>query len=308
MDDYPTFRRHLALGDANEPSGVDDYLRFRRHPTPRDANEPSGVDDDLKFRGHLTPWDANEVSGVANKPRLRTHLTPLDANEPSGVEDNVRFRRHRALRDGHEPQNDDEELRFRKHPTHAWVKEEWGALEIERVCEDPARRQATEPRERDPQAPARIGDRRIVVLLLSGAVATAVLFTTDAFFAFAGWRILVRKQSFGRECVKRAHAFTEKREPLFAAIAMASAVALALNAGVGHPRAACLAGGALVALAAHLRLYAKTSCLMRVFEAAPVGSAEWHSRAGRLEAAMVTRASLQAAAFICIVAAGMMAA
>ena len=145
-----------------------------------------------------------------------------------------------------------------------------------------------------------------MVLLLSGAAATSVLFATDAFFAFAGWRILMRTQSFGRSCVRRAHAFTEKREPLFAAIAMASAVALALNAGVGHPRAACLAGGALVALAAHLCLYAKSACLMQGFAAAPIGSAEWHTRAGRLEVAMVTRASLQAAAFICIVTAGLM--
>jgi hypothetical protein len=147
---------------------------------------------------------------------------------------------------------------------------------------------------------------RTVVLLLSGAAATSVLFVTDAFFAFAGWRILVAKQTWGRGCVRRAHAFTEKREPFFAAIAMISAVLLGLSAGVSHPRAVCLAGGALVALAAHLRLYAKTACLVHVFEAAPLGSAEWHTRAGRLEAAMVTRASLQAAAFICIVTAGLM--
>jgi hypothetical protein len=146
-----------------------------------------------------------------------------------------------------------------------------------------------------------------VVLLLSGAAATSVLFATDAFFAFAGWRILLRKETWGRGCVRRLHAFTEKHEPLFAAVAMASAVMLALNARVGHPRAACLAGGALVALAAHLLLYAKTACLMRGFEEAAVGSAEWHARAGGLEAAMVTRTSLQAAAFICIVTAGIMA-
>jgi hypothetical protein len=132
-----------------------------------------------------------------------------------------------------------------------------------------------------------------------------VLFMTDAFFAFAGWRIVVQKQTWIRGCVVRAHAFTEKREPVFAAVAMLSALVLAVGAGVSRPRAACLAGGALVALAAHLLLHLKTACLMRGFEAAPVGSAEWHSRAAKLEAAMVTRASLQGAAFICVVAAGM---
>ena len=145
-----------------------------------------------------------------------------------------------------------------------------------------------------------------MVLLLAGAAATSVLFATDAFFAFAGWRIRIKKQSWGRDCVRKLHGFTEKREPLFAAVALAAATLLALQAGVGHPRVACLAGGAVVALGAHLLVYVKTACLMQGFEAAPAGSAEWHARATKLEAAMVTRASLQAAAFICVVAAGML--
>jgi hypothetical protein len=144
-----------------------------------------------------------------------------------------------------------------------------------------------------------------VVIPLAGALATFVLFTTDAFYAFAGWRILVRKQTWGRECVVKIHAFTEKREPVLAAIAMLAAAALAAGAGVEHPRAACLASAALVALGAHLVLHLRTACLVRGFAAAPVGSAEWHTRAAKLEAAMVTRASLQGAAFICFVAAGM---
>jgi hypothetical protein len=119
--------------------------------------------------------------------------------------------------------------------------------------------------------------------------------------------MLLRKETWGLGCVRKLHAFTEKHEPIFAAVAMAAALMLVLNTRVAQPRAACLAGGALVALAAHLLLYAKTTCLMRGFEDAPVGSAEWHTRAGALEAAMVTRTSLQAAAFICIVTAGLLA-
>jgi len=144
-----------------------------------------------------------------------------------------------------------------------------------------------------------------VLILLSGAVATAVLFATDAFFAFAGWRFVFAKPTLGRQRVRRLHSFAEKHEPLLAAVAMIAAGALAASAAFGHPRAACLAGGGLVALAAHLLLYLKTACLMRGFDAAPVGSAEWLASAARLQAAMVTRASLQAAAFICIVAAGL---
>lgn len=145
-----------------------------------------------------------------------------------------------------------------------------------------------------------------MVLLVSGALATSVLFTVDAFFAFAGWRIRTTGKTWCRASVQRLHGKTEKREPLFAAVAMAVAVALVMNCGVTHPRAACLAGGALVALSAHMLLYLKTACLMQRFESAPVGSAEWHTRAGTLEAAMLTRASLQAAAFICIVTAALM--
>ncbi len=145
-----------------------------------------------------------------------------------------------------------------------------------------------------------------MVILLSGALATSVLFSTDAFFAFAGWRILLGKPSWGRDCLRRLYSFTERREPFFAALAMVAAVVLAARSGQDHPRAACLAGGALVALAAHLLVHVKTACLMRGFEAAKVGSAEWRAAAGKLETAMVTRASLQAAAFICIVAAGIL--
>ena len=97
----------------------------------------------------------------------------------------------------------------------------------------------------------------------------------------------------------------ERRAPFFAAVAMTASVALALRAGISHPRAMCLAGGAIFALTAHLLLHLKTAGLMRSFKAAPPGSVEWQSRAVKLEAAMVTRASLQAAAFICIVTAGM---
>jgi hypothetical protein len=143
-----------------------------------------------------------------------------------------------------------------------------------------------------------------VVFLLSGAIATSVLFTADAFFAFAGWRALGGRESWGRDCVRRVHAFTERREPFFAVVAMVSGAVIAAQARC--PQIACLAGGALVALAAHLILHLRTACLMRAFEQAPVGSAEWQTRGAKLDAAMVTRASLQAASFICIVAAGLM--
>jgi hypothetical protein len=145
-----------------------------------------------------------------------------------------------------------------------------------------------------------------VLVLASGAVATSVLFATDAFFAFAGWRVLIARKTWSGDCVRRLHAYTEKREPFFAAIAMASAVVLAFQGGAGHPRAGCLAGGAIIALAAHLLVYMKTAALMKRLKEAPVDSGEWHSRAAKLELAMVTRASFQAAAFICIVTAGMM--
>jgi hypothetical protein len=145
-----------------------------------------------------------------------------------------------------------------------------------------------------------------VLIVLAGALSTSVLLTADAFFAFAGWRALGGKASWGRDCVRKVHAFTEKREPLFAAVAMFSAAALAVRAGTAHPQAACLAGGALVALGAHLLVHLRTACLMRAFEAAPIGSAEWSSRGAKLDAAMVTRASLQAASLICILAAGLL--
>lgn len=143
------------------------------------------------------------------------------------------------------------------------------------------------------------------MFLVLGALATFVLLTTDAFFAFAGWRLLAARAPWKRACVSQLHAFTEKREPFFAAVAIAASTMLVLTSGVSHPRAACLAGGAVVALGAHLLVYLKVSCLMRGFEEAPVGTEQWRTIATRLESAMVTRASLQAAAFICILAAGL---
>jgi hypothetical protein len=147
---------------------------------------------------------------------------------------------------------------------------------------------------------------RNVVFLFAGAAATSVLFTVDAFFAFAGWRVMNGKPGYARASLQHLHAFTERREPFLAAIAMASTLALGLEAGTHRPRVACLLGGALIALVAHLLLHMKTACLVRTFSMAPVDSVERQSRGARLEAAMVTRASLQAAAFICIVAAGLL--
>jgi hypothetical protein len=145
----------------------------------------------------------------------------------------------------------------------------------------------------------------VLAFLLLAAAATFVLLTTDAFFAFAGWRMLASGPApWQRAC--GLHARAERHEPWFAAVAMAASVMLGVGAGLDHPRVSCLAGGAVVALAAHLVVYTKVACLMRGFEAAPIGSEERTAVAGRLESAMVTRASLQGAAFICIVAAGMM--
>ena len=144
-----------------------------------------------------------------------------------------------------------------------------------------------------------------MVLAVSGAVATSVLFATDAFFAFAGWRLLLARRTWGRECVRKLHAYTERRTPFFASIAILCTMLVAISSGFSHPRAGCLAGGASMALVAYGLVYARTACLVQQFKSAPVGSAEWHTRAGKLEAAMVTRASLQAAALICIVAAAL---
>jgi hypothetical protein len=143
-----------------------------------------------------------------------------------------------------------------------------------------------------------------VLFLLAGTVTTAALFITDAFFAFAGWRILVKKQTGGRASVVRGYARMERHEPTLAAVAMTAAAALAIRAGFTHVPGMCLAGSAFVAIGAHLLLHLKTVCLMQRFEEAPVCSAEWHTRAAKLEAVMLTRASLQGAAFICLLAAG----
>jgi hypothetical protein len=144
-----------------------------------------------------------------------------------------------------------------------------------------------------------------VLLALSGALATSVLFAADAFFAFSGWRVTGRSSSWGRAVTAQAHTFAEKREPLFIGIAMAASIGLALTAGPEHPRAGCLAGGAFVALLGHLLAYKRTACMLRGLGATAIGSSERASSAAKLETAMVTRASLLGAALICIVAAGL---
>ncbi len=140
-----------------------------------------------------------------------------------------------------------------------------------------------------------------MVILVAGAVSTGILFVADAFLAFTGWRVLGAKSPTSRLTAGVLCRFAERRELPVAAVAMGAALFLALHCGAAHPRAACLAGGALVALAGHLIVYVKTACLLQQLAAAPLGSAEWVSRGARVEAAMLTRASLQAAAFICFV-------
>jgi hypothetical protein len=139
-----------------------------------------------------------------------------------------------------------------------------------------------------------------LLLLLSAAVATGVLFATDAFFGFSSFGSSPTRRRLRTFC-----ASAEKREPFLALVAIVAMGAVAVVEGMDHPRTTYLAGGALTALAAHLVLYGRSRCLVRGFDAAPRGSAEWYSRAAKLDATMATRAYLQAAAFICIVAAAL---
>jgi hypothetical protein len=141
-----------------------------------------------------------------------------------------------------------------------------------------------------------------VLLLLTATASTGTLLMADAFFAYTGWRLLASKDGLPRRSAGQICWFAQRKELPFALVAMASALTLALEAGSVHPRGACLAGAALVALGAHFLVYLKTACILEGLKSAQVGSADWYARGGRLEAAMVTRASLQAAAFICIIA------
>ena len=143
-------------------------------------------------------------------------------------------------------------------------------------------------------------------LLPVGAAATALMFATDALFAFASWRCPVAARAATSTRFRKLHGFVLKREPLLAVVALLACAALLARAGVSIPSAACLGAGAVIALVGHQVIYVKTGCLMRGFEASPVGSDAWRAAGGKLEIASVARASLLAAALICLVSAGLL--
>jgi hypothetical protein len=144
-----------------------------------------------------------------------------------------------------------------------------------------------------------------VLLGLSAALPTCVALMSELSFACASKKGLFLRPGFVGLTVRRAQRAVERQIPWLSGVAAVLTLALALSVGP-LTRAGCLALGATLALGAHLKLH---SLVGKPFqddtanlERASATSIDLAALQTRWESDMTTRASLHAAALVCIVA------
>jgi len=149
-----------------------------------------------------------------------------------------------------------------------------------------------------------------VLLGLAAALPTCVALATELVFACAGRKGLFLRQGALGLTVRQAHREVERHIPWLTGTAAVASLGLALSAGI-LTRPGCLALGAALALGAHLKLYSEvakrfqddTKCLERP----STSTVDLAAMQSRWEVEMTTRASLHAAALVCIVASVLLA-
>jgi hypothetical protein len=148
-----------------------------------------------------------------------------------------------------------------------------------------------------------------VLLGLAAATPTCVALSAELVFTCARRKGLFLRPGAAGLRVRRAQRAVERQIPWLSSFAAVASVGLALSAGL-MTRAGCLALGALLALGAHLTFYSQgarrfwddTTGLERL----SASGIDLAALKARWEVEMTTRASLHAAALVCIVASMML--
>jgi hypothetical protein len=148
-----------------------------------------------------------------------------------------------------------------------------------------------------------------VLLGLAAAMPTCLALTAELIFVCAGAKGLFLRPGPVGLTVRRAQGAVERQIPWLSGFAAVASLGLALSAGVAT-RAGCLALGALLALGAHLTFYSRVARRFqddsRCLERLSASGVDLVALQARWEVEMTTRASLHAAALVCIVASTML--
>jgi hypothetical protein len=144
-----------------------------------------------------------------------------------------------------------------------------------------------------------------LLLAFIALASTSIALTTELAFAFAGRKAwLMRPGALGL-AARRLYLQLERSIPLFSGIAAGASLVLALLAGL-TTRAGCIGLSGVVVLGAHLALYIQVARRLRAdaecVELSRTSPGELSAGKELWEVAMSTRASLLAAALVCVIA------
>jgi len=144
-----------------------------------------------------------------------------------------------------------------------------------------------------------------LLLAFTALASTSIALGTELAFACTSRKAwLMRPGPLGL-VARRAYRCLDRRIPWISGVAAAASLVVALSAGV-TTRAGCIGLAAVLALGAHLAFYAQVARRFRAdaecIEVSTVPPGELAGLRERWDIAMTTRASLLAAAFVCVVA------
>jgi hypothetical protein len=144
-----------------------------------------------------------------------------------------------------------------------------------------------------------------LLLAFTALASTSIALTTELAFSCAGRKALLLRAGPLGLAVRRVYRGLDRAIPYLLGVAGAASLGLALGAGLTS-RGGCLGLGATLALVAHYALYVKTGRRFRddtaCLELSKIPPKELAAVQARWEVAMHTRASLLAAALVCVVA------
>jgi len=144
-----------------------------------------------------------------------------------------------------------------------------------------------------------------LLLAFTALASTSIALTTELAFACAGRKAWLMRPGPVALAARRLYRWLDRGIPLLSGIAAVASFAFAASVGLAT-RAGCMGVAGVVTFGAHLALYAQVA---RRFRAAAerlgvsrVPSSELAQLQSRWDIVMTTRASLLAAALVCVVA------
>ena len=144
-----------------------------------------------------------------------------------------------------------------------------------------------------------------MLLAFTALASTSIALTTELAFACAGRKAWLMRPGPVALAARRVYRWLDRGVPLLSSVAAVASLAFVASVGV-TTRAGCMGLAGVLTFGAHLALYAQVSRRFRAdaecLGVSRVPASELARLQSRWEIAMTTRASLLAAAFVCVVA------